>query len=521
LTAISDLVLREDGSRSEMLNPAALIRTLMRRLQMSERRPDHPHGGPPGQSGRPEGKPNIVYMMMDNLGWGEPGCYGGGILRGAPTPNIDKLAAEGTRLLNFNVESQCTPSRSAMMTGRFSIRSGTHSVAVGGGPDGLTTWEITIAKVLSDAGYATAHYGKWHLGSIPERYPTGLGFGEWYGIPRTSDEALWPEDPRAEGNVEFLHVVEGKAGEQSREVAVYDTEQRRLIDREITQRTIAFMSEHAGKKPFYAYVPYTQPHFPSLPHPDFAGKTGHGDFADVLAEMDHNVGEVVAAIDELGIADNTIVVFTSDNGPDPNWPWHGSAGPWRGYYFTHMEGSCRVAFIARWPGKIPAGRVSNEIVHGVDTFATWAALGGGQVPTDRAIDGLDQSAFLLGDENSAREGFPVYVADRLEAVKWRNFKMSLYSPQRDWWTPSTKLTLPLLTDLINDPKEEYSQNITPRNSWVATPMAKLAVQFLATFEKYPPIEPGTRDPYVPPTQIEPGILERLGQSAWLRMATRD
>ena len=139
-----------------------------------------------------EKKPNIVFMLVDNLGYGELGVYGGGILRGAPTPRIDNLASEGMRLLNFNVESQCTPSRSALMTGRFPIRSGTYKVPLGGIPDGLTLWEVTIAELLSASGYATGIWGKWHLGSAEARFPTHQGFDEWYGIPRTYDEALWP-----------------------------------------------------------------------------------------------------------------------------------------------------------------------------------------------------------------------------------------------------------------------------------------------------------------------------------------
>ena len=133
-------------------------------------------------------RPNVVFMLADNLGYGELGVYGGGVLRGAPTPHIDKLASEGMRLLNFNVEAQCTPSRSALMTGRFAIRSGTYEVPVGGGPDGLTLWEITIAELLSAQGYATGIWGKWHLGSLETRFPTNQGFDEWYGIPRTYDK---------------------------------------------------------------------------------------------------------------------------------------------------------------------------------------------------------------------------------------------------------------------------------------------------------------------------------------------
>jgi Sulfatase len=166
-------------------------------------------------------KPNIVFILMDNLGYGEPGCYGGGILRGAPTPRIDKLATEGTRLLNFNVEAQCTPSRSAIMTGRFAIRSGTQSIPIGGGLDGLTQWELTIAKLLSNAGYATAHFGKWHLGSEQGRLPNDQVFDEWFGIPRTTDEAFWPSDPQAKAaGVPFMHMMEGRKSEKSRELAI-------------------------------------------------------------------------------------------------------------------------------------------------------------------------------------------------------------------------------------------------------------------------------------------------------------
>ena len=447
-----------------------------------------------------QARPNILFILMDNLGYGELGVYGGGILRGAPTPRIDQLAGEGTRLTNFNVEAQCTPSRSAIMTGRFSIRSGTHSVPIGGGLDGLTQWEVTIAETLSAVGYATGHFGKWHLGSIQGRLPNDQGFDEWYGIPRTTDEAFWPSDAQAKAaNTPLTHLMEGRKGPPSRELAIYDLERRRETDEEITRRAIDFMRRNvAAGKPFYAYVPYTQVHFPTLPNRKFAGKTGYGDFPDCLAETDANVGELLDAVDSLGIRDNTIVVFTSDNGPDPNWPWQGSSGPWRGYYFTHMEGSLRTPFIVRWPGRVPAGRVSNEIVHEVDTFTTLAKIAGAAVPQDRAIDGVDQTDFLLGkSEKSNREGFPVFVADRLEAVKWRNWKLTFYEEQRDWWSPPIKLGVPKLFDLITDPKDEFPQD-SIRKTWVAEPATKIVVEFEASLKKYPTIAPGTPDPYMPP-----------------------
>ncbi len=445
------------------------------------------------------GKPNLVFMFVDNLGYGELGCYGGGITRGAPTPRLDRLAAEGTRLTNFNVEAQSTPSRSALLTGRFAIRSGTHSVPIGEGLDGLTQWERTLPELLSDVGYATALYGKWHLGSSQGRLPNAQGFDEWYGIPRTSDESLWPQNPEAVRlGVPLMQVMQGRKGERSEEVAVYDLDKRRAIDGELTEKTIDFMRRNVkAGKPFYAYVPFTLVHFPTLPNPRFAGRTGNGDFADSVVEMDANAGAILDAIGELGIEDNTIVVFASDNGPEAAYPWQGSSGPWRGYYFTHMEGSLRTPCLVRWPGKVPAGRVSDEIVHQVDFFTTLARIAGAEIPTDRPIDGVDQTEFLLGkSEKSARESFPVFVADRLEGVKWRNWKVVFYDEERDWWTPPQKLGVPKAFNLYQDPKEEYPA-AGPVNSWNAQFAMKIVVDIETSLKKYPPIKPGTPDPYRP------------------------
>jgi arylsulfatase A-like enzyme len=163
-----------------------------------------------------------------------------------------------------------------------------------------------------------------------------------------------------------------------------------------------------------------------------------------------------------------------------------------------MEGSLRAPFVVRRPGRIPAGRVSNEIVHSVDTFATFARMAGAAVPDDRAIDGVDQSEFLLGQsERSAREGFPVFVADRMEAVKWKNWKIAFYEQERDWWSPAMKLGVPKIFDLISDPQEEYGATLTP-NGWVGGPMMKIVAEFEQSLKRHPPIAPGTPDPYTPP-----------------------
>jgi arylsulfatase len=281
-------------------------------------------------------KPNIVLILADNLGYGELGCYGGGATRGAPTHAIDQLASEGFRLTNFNTETRCTPSRSNIMTGRWSIRSGTYAVPFGGIKEGLTQWEVTIAEVLSQAGYATGYFGKWHLGSHDGRLPNDQGFDEWYGIPRTTDEAMWSGSPGWSPEIVPLEkIMEGKKGEKSKELMDYDLGQRPLIDAEITRRSIDFIQRSAaGGKPFFAYVPFTQPHLPSLPNPTFAGRTGFGDWADMLTEMDDNVNRILGALNAAGVADNTVVIFTSDNGAEFVQPWDSWAGPWRGAYFT-------------------------------------------------------------------------------------------------------------------------------------------------------------------------------------------
>jgi arylsulfatase A-like enzyme len=456
-------------------------------------------------------KPNIVFILTDNVGYGELGVYGGGILRGAPTPRIDKLAAEGMRLLNFNVEAQCTPSRSALMTGRFAIRSGTYEVPIGGVPDGLVQWEISIAKLLSAQGYATGMWGKWHLGSAEDRFPTHQGFDEWYGIPRTYDEAMWPSLDQAKGmwpsvgdkqgwNASFIHpeyIFEARKGEKARQIGVLDLETRRTIEAEITNRAVEFIKRHAkAGKPFYAYVSSSMLHMPTQPGPDFAGKTGNGDWADCLAEMNFRTGQILDAIKEAGIEDNTVVVWTSDNGPEATDPWEGDSGPWRGTYFTAMEASLRAPFIIRWPRKVPAGTVNNEIVHIVDMYTTLARVGGAQIPKDRPIDGVDQLDFFLGkQEHSNREGFPAYVADRLSAVKWRNWKMHLIW-QENMYDPPLKLPIPKLINLLTDLKEE--RDVGAKNTWVAEPMIKILYEFEASLKKYPPIKVGTPDPYVPP-----------------------
>lgn len=448
-------------------------------------------------------KPNIVLVVMDNLGWGEIGVYGGGILRGAETPRLDTLASEGMQFLNFNVETQCTPSRSALMTGRHPIRSGTTKV-VWGQLYGMTQWEITIAELLSDSGYATGMFGKWHLGEVEGRFPTDQGFDEWYGIANTTDESTYTEgfqfDPEV---VETPHVLESTKGKAPKEVKVYDREARARIDSEITDRTIDFMERSVKDgKPFFAYVPYTQVHLPTIPHPEFAGATGNGRWADVLTEVDSRAGQLLDAIDNLGIRDNTVFIWMSENGPEEIYPHHGTAGPWRGTYFTALEGSLRTPFLIRWPEKIKAGSKHNEIMHITDLYPTLTKIAGIDIPSDRTIDGVDQSDFLTGEsEHSAREGFPVYNGDTFQAYKWRNWKLH-FKTQETMRSVIEQPGMPRVYNLLTDPKElydlvEHGGRDGEDNFWVMPAVMKLVMEHYRSLATEPPIPLGTPDPYKP------------------------
>lgn len=362
--------------------------------------------------------PNIVLVVMDNFGYGEIGVYGGGVLRGAPTPNIDSIAAEGFQLTNFNVEAECTPSRAALMTGRYGIRTRQQPK----GPPrgiwyGLTQWEITLAEMLSDTGYATGMFGKWHLGDAAGRYPTDQGFDEWYGIPNSSDQAFWPDSDsfQKDAGVEFTRIMTSIRNQKPKKHEVYGRATRATIDREITDHALDFISRKAKtQQPFFAYLPYTQTHEPVDAHPDFKGKTGNGSFADVLAQTDSYVGELLATIDDLGLKDNTIFIFTSDNGREGIKRSFGFTGPWRGTMFSPYEGSLRVPFLIRYPGKIAPRQVSNDIVHLIDIFPTLANFVGGDIPQDRVLDGVDQSKFFTGQTpKSARESV---IIDRKSVV---------------------------------------------------------------------------------------------------------
>lgn len=440
----------------------------------------------------PTSRPNIVLIFPDNLGIGELAMYGGN--RGVATPRLDALAAEGLRLTNFNAEYFCIASRAAILTGRHSIRSGTHGYRPQkpGSPyawHGLTQWEITIPEMLAPLGYTSAVFGKWHLGDHEDRLPTKQGFDAWYGIPLSSNEA----ERSTTGEVPYIW--EGTSAMPSKKVKVFDLSTRRTIDREATDRSVAFMERSAkGRQPFFLFLALTQIHYPTLPHPEFAGATGAGDIGDAVAEMDRNVGVVWDAIKRIGVERNTIFIFAGDGGAEWRRPYRGTAGPWRGFYATGLEGGLRTPFVIRWPGRIPAGRVSNEVVHQVDLFATLAQATGGVIPADRAIDSVNLLPFLEGKQpRSGREGFPVFIGGDIRAVKWRDWKLH-YAWQEESGQPLEPVMK--LFDLRADPKEET--DVLAAHAWAEEQIGRVAAEFRLSLEKYPLVPVGTPEPYSPP-----------------------
>jgi arylsulfatase len=272
-----------------------------------------------------------------------------------------------------------------------------------------------------------------------------------------------------------------------------------MMDREITDKAIDFIKRKAnGDQPFFCFIPYTLTHLPVEPEPSRKGSTGNGKWGDVLAQLDDYVGELLDVVDQEGIKENTIFIFTADNGPEAAIPHQGFAGPWRGSYFTGLEGSLRVPFIIRWSGKIPAKTVSNEIVHEMDLYSTFANISGGKIPSDRIIDSKDMTDFFTGkNDESGREAVIVYVGRHVYGVKWRNWKMMTKELDKGFGVPPKEYSVPLFYNLHLDPREEYPVLNAPPNLWVRYPAGEALLKHLATFSQEPPIPPFTPDPYVP------------------------
>jgi arylsulfatase len=436
------------------------------------------------------GKPNIVVLMTDNQGYGDLNIYGG--VR-ADTPNIDRLAAEGVQFMDFQVEPGCTQTRAAFMTGRMPIRSGTDGFVEPGRPGGLHPKEVTIAELMKGSGYATANYGKWHLGETPDRYPHTQGFDEWYGIANTSI----PIDPSLPGiNTEWLipqQVLEAKAGEEATVVREMDLEYRAFVDRDLTGKSIDFIRRNAADgKPFFLLTTFINPHHPVIPHPDFKGKSKGGAYTDVLMEIDHNVNEILTAIDEAEIRDNTIVIYFSDNGPtrySPEPDQNGDNGVWSGELGSAWEGGLRTVGMMRWPGKIQENWRSDEMFHVMDFFTTLGNIVGADIPTDRPIDGFDQTDFLLGNQDkSARDHRLVFYQGHFAAIRWHHYKAHFVTFARYKSLSSAAEDhgqIPLVYNLYSDPKELIDIFGASGGTPLFQAMAVQSANYFASFVEHP------------------------------------
>jgi arylsulfatase A-like enzyme len=375
------------------------------------------------------------------------------------------------------------------MTGRYPIRMGTQKVAAPGEPDGMAPWEYTIAELLSDAGYATALFGKWHVGSKVGRHPNDQGFDEWWGINEGSNAAAYTSTPQFDPSVaEVPHFWTGVKGQPSRTTEIYDIPAKATMDHRSTAKAIDFITmRSAEEKPYFVYLGFTHFHPPWGVHPDFTGRSKAGVYADTKMEVDYNIGRVLDAIDTTGGASNTIVILTGDNGA-ANYPSPGvvtgevggSNGPCRGGLSTAWEGGMRTPAMIRWPGRIAAGKVTDEIVADLDWFPTIASFVGEQarIPHDRPIDGINQANFLRGrQQKSDREHVVTYVGDTVFSVKWRNMKVH-FATAEGTHSIVQRYTFPQVFDIREDVKESYELwgNEGYAHAWVMIPVTKLLVE---------------------------------------------
>ena len=392
-------------------------------------------------SNAPQVHPNIVLIVVDDMGYADIGPFGSVKNR---TPHLDRMAKEGMRLTDFYTAPVCTPSRAQFMTGCYAKRVGLPKVIGPAAAIGLNPKENTVATLLKKQGYATMAVGKWHLGDDPKFLPAAHGFDAYFGLPYSNDMAGGPGKNGQKDKPPLPLVLNDRAID-----VVTPEMQNHLVER-YTNASLKFIRESAAaRKPFFLYLPHTAVHVPIHPGPKFAGKSANGRYGDWVEEVDWSTGRILDTLRELGIAENTIVIFSSDNGP---WAVKGAdagiATPLRGAKGGTFEGGVRVPTLAWWPGKIPAGTSVATITGSVDILPTFVTLAGGTVPTNNKIDGADISQILLGKtKESARKVNYYFSNDELQAVRLGPWKLAV--------TPQDERTTAV-------PKQAKDSTIVPR-----------------------------------------------------------
>ena len=355
----------------------------------------------------------MVLVFCDDLGYADVGCYGA---KGYSTPNIDRLAAEGVRFTDFYVaQAVCSASRAALLTGRYPNRVGILGALGPAAKNGIRPEELTLAEVFKSRGYATAIYGKWHLGDHDPHLPTDNGFDDYFGLPYSND--MWPNHP-TDKRYPPLPLFEGKK-------VVQTQPDQRMLTTWYTRRAVSFIDKNK-ERPFFLYVPHSMPHVPLFVSDQFAGKTRRGVFGDVISEIDWSVGQILDALKRHGLEDNTLVIFSSDNGPWLSYGDHcGSAGPLREGKGTTFEGGVRVPAIFRFPGRIPAGAVCREPAMTIDLLPTVAKLIGAGTKQEHAPDGLDIWPLLDNrpGAKSPHDALYFYWDRHLQAVRAGKWKL--------------------------------------------------------------------------------------------------
>lgn len=415
-------------------------------------------------------RPNIIIILTDDQGYGDLASYGNSNLK---TPHTDRMASEGMKFTDFYVPaSVCTPTRAALLTGSYPKRiSLGHRVLNPLSYTGLNPDEITIADMLKKEGYATALIGKWHLGHHPPFLPRRQGFDYFFGIPYSNDM----------GNHQYSDGIAPPLPVMRNEEIIEINPDQNFFTSRFTVETLNFITEHRTE-PFFLYLAHALPHVPIASSYRFQGNSEYGLYGDVIEEIDWSVGQILDHLEELGIDDNTIIFFTSDNGAqiwegEGGWVWtpdddgrpqrgdityqSGTNSPLRGAKNSTWEGGMRVPFLIHWPGQIPAGKVSNELTTAMDFFPTLAGIVGADISDDRIIDGYDIWPILSGDPaaRSPYDAFYYYRDDRLQAVRSGNWKLHVYRPEEG----SVRLLYNLETDIgESDDVSEYHPEVVER-----------------------------------------------------------
>lgn len=465
-------------------------------------------------------KPNIVVIWGDDIGQSNISAYTRGLM-GYQTPNIDRVANEGMLFTDYYGEQSCTAGRSAFITGQAVFRTGLSKVGMPGAPEGMNIKDPTIAVVLKDQGYATGQFGKNHLGDRDEMLPTNHGFDEFYGnlyhlnAEEEPEHVDYPKDPEFRKKWGPRGVIHSFADGKIEDTGPLTRKRMETIDDDVAARSADFMERQVkAGKPFFLWTNFTHMHFRTHTKKESLGQSGQwqSNYHDTMIDHDKNVGTVLDKIDELGITDNTVVFYSTDNGPHANtWP-DAATTPFRGEKNSNWEGAYRVPAMVRWPGKIKAGSISNQIMSHMDWFPTIAAIAGNEtvkedlLKGDRMmgrkykvhLDGYDMLPMLMGKDHDPRKEFFYFADDGdLTGLRYDNWKV-VFAQQRSpgtldvWSEPFVHTRIPWLYNLRTDPYENAT--ITSNTYWdwyidrvyLLLPASAYVADFLKTFKEYPP-----------------------------------